>query len=251
MEVSTLFLQRLSIIFQLSVVVLLALFFAVLARSVRLQEVRLWATAWLCNALGLTGVLFITFSPGIVLLDRLAIIGFLMGKTGYVILLVFGARHHLRPGLEPQYRRHLLVLFLFVWGVGLGFAVPSIFFAHIAQTLLVGVVLASGGVTVLRNPRSPISRWLGWALLLQGAVFLHVLAVIVPLMWGGEPVFNYIRIQSFFDAVTELFVALACLVAVADRSAEQMRATNLELEESHLRLSRLVDLDPLTGLANR
>lgn len=244
-------LQRFSVVFQLAVVVLLAVFFAVLARSVRLQEVRLWAMTWIADALALTAVLIFTFLSPDTLYQRLALIGFLIGKTGFVILLVSGARHHLRPGLEPQLKPRPLALFLVAWGSVVGFSAPGFLHAHIAQSLLVGVVLTTGGITVLRHPRSPISRWLGWAMVTEGLLFLHTMVLIFPLLWGGRIVFEYVQLQSFVDGIAELFVALSCLVAVADREAQQMRAATQELEESHRRLSRLVDLDPLTGLANR
>jgi diguanylate cyclase (GGDEF)-like protein len=246
-----LLLQRLSVTFQLAVVVLLTIFFGILARSVRLQEVRFWTVAWLSNAVALGAVLTFTFFDPESITARLMLIAYLSGKTGYVILLVSGARHHVHPGLETRVHPRYLFLFFLAWGGVLGIGVPGIQLATIAQNFLVTVVLTIGGVTVFRHPRSRVSRWIGVAMLVESALFFHDVIVLLPVLWGGEMLFQYVRYLSIVDGLAELLVALSCLVAVADRNAEQLRRTNLELEESHQRLSRLVDLDPLTGLANR
>ena len=104
---------------------------------------------------------------------------------------------------------------------------------------------------MLRNPRGERSRWLGAAFLVEGLVFLQYVPSLAPQLWGAPPLFNYVRYSSFFDAVAELLIALASLVALQDRIVEELRYANEELVASQERLRQLVDLDPLTSLMNR
>ncbi|MCK5376084.1 MAG: GGDEF domain-containing protein [Acidobacteria bacterium] len=218
---------------------------------VRLREVRLWLLAWLADAIALTAVFVHAHAaiPGGG--DRITLVLYLAGKTVFAILMVYGARHHLRPGVEPRISSVGLLIFVTAWSLILGLAVPSLWQAQLAESTLVGLVFLTGGVTVLRHPRSPISRWLGWALILEGALFLYSAIVLAPALWGNQSGFSYLGYSSFFDAWTELLLALACTAVLADRSEDSLRYANRELLESQQRLSRLVDTDPLTGLANR
>ncbi|MFV2072589.1 MAG: GGDEF domain-containing protein, partial [Thermoanaerobaculales bacterium] len=137
------------------------------------------------------------------------------------------------------------------WSLTLGFAVPRLGHAQLAESLMVAVIFLTGGGAVLRHPRSQISRWLGWALVFEGALFLHYVFMLVPVLWGADPKFDYMAYSSLFDAWAELLLALACTAVLADRSADLIRYANRELLQSQQRLSRLVDTDPLTGLSNR
>jgi diguanylate cyclase (GGDEF)-like protein len=127
---------------------------------------------------------------------------------------------------------------------------PTLDHAQLAEYLMVGTLLAIGGVGVLRQPGQVGAAWLGGALLIEGLLFLHY----VPWMAAqlmGRPVPDYLSYSSFFDAGAENLVALASLVALSDRAAEALRRANNGLLASQHQLRRLVDLDPLTGLANR
>ncbi len=251
MEDITIILNRLSIAVQFSVVVCLFSYFLLLGQIVRLREVRLWTFAWLANALALAAVFVHAYAdiplPG----HRLALVFYLAGKAVFAILIVSGARHHLRPGTEPRVSPTFLTVFIALWSLLLGFAVPHLWNAQLAESLLIGLVFGAGGLTVLRNPRSLVSRWLGWALLLEGALFLFSAALLLPGLWGNQKGFAYINYSSFIDAWVELVLGLACIAVLTDRREELLHYANRELLESQQRLSRLVDTDPLTNLANR
>jgi len=237
---------------QFAIVVLLGLFFTVLARAMRLVEIRLWATAWWAEALAIAAVF-----ASVLVLDtggsapRLAFVVFAAGKTAFGFLLVAGARSHLRPGAELPLQPVKLTLLIAGWSLGLGLLAPRMTLVQLGQSLMLGGLLTAGAWWVLRNPRYTRSRWLGWAFLAQGVLFLHYVPILAPTIWGGAPVFRYGQVSSFIDACIELIVALSCLVAVESSTSEHLRHLNRELIASQERLRQLVDLDPLTNLINR
>ncbi len=244
-------LNRLSIAVQFAMVMCLFGYFLLLWRMVKLREVRLWTLAWLADALALAAVFVHVYASMPAFGHRVTLVFYLAGKAVFAILIVAGARHHLSPGAEAKLKPVALAAFVASWGVVVGLAVPDLWQGQLAESALVGVVLAVGGITVLRHPRSSISRWLGWAMLVEGALFLLSAALLVPALWGNRVGFAYLTYSSFIDAFAELMLALACIAVIADRREELLHYANRELLASQQRLSRLVDTDPLTNLANR
>jgi diguanylate cyclase (GGDEF)-like protein len=236
---------------QLATVGAIAVFFVFLARTSRLEEVRLWALAWVADVGALLAVF--AYSQGWIehTLGVLTLGAYAAAKTLFVLLLVGGTRHHFQPGLELWLRPRQLALIVGVWGVTMGVFGSRMAYVQVAQSLMVGAVMTTAGVWVLRSPRGERSRWLGLAFLLEGVLFIHYVAVLGPQIWGGPILFRYARYGSFFDGVAELLIALASLVALQDRIVEELRYANEELVASQERLRQLVDLDPLTSLRNR
>lgn len=237
---------------QLATVVLLALFFTVLARAMRLAEVRLWAMAWWADAIAIGAVFGSALSqaagsPP----ERLSFVVYAAGKTAFGFLLVAGARSHLKPGRDLPLQPLKLTLLIAIWSLCLGGFAPRMSLVQLGQSLMVGGLMTAGAWWVLRNPRYGRSRWLGWAFLGQGLLFLHYVPVLAPSIWGGGTLFRYGQFSSFIDAGIELVVALSCLVAVESSTSEHLRHLNQELVASQERLRQLVDLDPLTNLINR
>lgn len=243
--------SQLSIAVQFTVVVTLLLYFLLLRRTVRLAEIRLWSAAWFSDAVALAAVLTITLPGGIDLPLRLTLPLYLGGKTAFAVLMVAGARNHVRPGTAPHIRPVPLAILITIWSVGVSFMVDRLVVAQFAQDVMVGVVLAAGGWVVIRNPRSSVSRWLGLAFVFQSAAFFLYAVFLSPTLFGGETLLDLMPYSSFLDTWIELVLALSCLAAVADRSEEQLRYANNELLQSQDRLSQMVDTDPLTRLANR
>lgn len=241
----------LSIAVQFAVVVTLFVYFTLLRNTVRLEEVRLWSAAWLADAVALGAVLS-SAMPGVGAMPlKLTLLLYLVGKTTFSVLMVLGARNHVRPGIEPTPKPLQLVALIVLWSVAVVLLAPSLEAARLAESSVVGAVLATGAWTVLRRPRSPVSRWLGYAFLLQSVVFLSYAVILAPTLVDRPPLLSVMHSASFIDAWVELVLALGCLAAVADRSEDQLRYANRELLESQERLSQMVDTDPLTGLANR
>ena len=250
-EAILLTLGRWSVGVQLGVVCLLALFFAALARTVKLEEVRLWALAWLADAVAIAAVFVAAFLAPPAWSLRLLLVVYAAAKTAYVLLLVAGTRHHLEPGSELLVRRHHLAAVVLIWSIAIGYFSPHLGLAQLGQSLMVGGILTYGAVWVLRHPRLPRSRWLGWALLGEGFLFLQYVPFLAPLLWGDGILSEHLRYASFLDAGAELLLALATLVALEATANDHLRHVVRELELSQDRLRQLVDLDPLTKLANR
>jgi diguanylate cyclase (GGDEF)-like protein len=243
--------NRLSIAVQFAMVMCLFGYFLLLWQMVKLREVRLWTLAWLADAAALAAVFIHAYADMPPFGHRITLVLYLAGKATFAILIVAGARHHLRPGIEPRIPPLFFTLFIAGWSLILGLAVPSLWQGQLAESALVSGVLLGGGITVLRNPRSPVSRWLGWAMLVEGVIFLHSAALLVPALWGNHFGFAYLKYSSFIDAWAELMLALACIAVIADRREELLHYANRELLHSQQRLSHLVDTDPLTNLSNR
>ncbi len=242
---------RVSIAVQFTVITTLLFYFLLLRKTVRLEEVRLWTAAWFCDAIALGAVLVSSVPGGVDLPLRLTLLLYLAGKTAFAVLMVSGARNHVRPGSEPHIRPWPLAILITVWSLAIGVLARQLVVAQFAQSVMVGVVLAAGGWIVLRKPRSRASRWLGMAFVLQSGVFFFYGIAMAPIIVNRPILISFMPFTSFFDAWVELILALSCLAAVADRSEEQLRYANGELLESQERLSQMVDSDPLTGLANR
>jgi diguanylate cyclase (GGDEF)-like protein len=244
-------LGRWSLGVQLATVTLLAAFFAALVRSAHMQAIRLWAAAWIADALALVSVFFASFltPPGFLL--RLAICGYIAFKTAYALLLIGGARNHLRPGTSAPLPPQWVALIVAVWSLALGFSAPALAWVWLVTYLVVGGVLTVGAVWVLRRPRFFRSRWLGLGLLVEGLLFLHYVPMLAPRLSGGGPLVAYMHYSSFFDAGAELLLALTILVVVEGSSSKDLEHLNRELMASQDRLRQLVDLDPLTSLSNR
>ncbi len=236
---------------QLATTCIIAAFFVFLARTSKLEEVRLWAGAWVADAAGLVAVF--VYSQGWVggLAGPLMLGVYAGAKTLFVLLLVSGTRHHFRPRRALFLRTRQVALLVGAWAVTMGVFGSRMAYVKVAQSLMVGALMTTAGVWVLRNPRGERSRWLGLAFLIEGLLFLHYVAILGPGIWGARSLAQYVRYGSFFDGVAELLIALASLVALQDRIVEELRYANEELMASQERLRQLVDLDPLTSLLNR
>ena len=244
-------LNRLSIAVQFSVVISLFGYFLLLWQTVKLHEVRLWMLAWLGDAVALAAVFVHVYADIPPIGHRAALVFYLAGKTTFALLIFSGARHHVRPGAEPRVNSVFLAIFVIGWSVVLGVAAPDLWQAQLAESTLLGIIFLAGGTIVLRHPRSFVSRWLGWAMLVEGVVFIYSAVLLVPALWGNQAGFNYLNYSSFIDAWIELMLGLASIAALSDRREELLHYANRELLNSQQRLSRLVDTDPLTNLSNR
>jgi diguanylate cyclase (GGDEF)-like protein len=244
-------LNRLSIAIQFAMVMCLLAYFLLLGRMVKLREVKLWVFSWLANAVALAAVFVHVFASMPPYGHRVALVFYLAGKATFAILIVAGARQHLRPRFEARISPLLLTTLVALWSLVLGLGVPSLWQGQLAESALVGSVLLAGGAMVLRQRRSTISRWLGWAMLFEGALFLHTAALLLPGLWGSRIGLTYLSYSSFIDALAELLLALACIAVVADRREEHLQYVDGELLQSQQHLGRFVDTDPLTNLASR
>lgn len=251
-EADLLLLRHWSLGAQACTLALLAGFFVLLAHFQRLAEVRLWAAAWAANAVGVTAFFAVTLMGDGALLSRPLIGLFAAGKTAFAALLLAGARYHAQPGVGLAVPARPLALLLLGWGSVISLFVPVLDHGRLAQALVVAILVGIAAVTVLRHPRTPRSRWLGAAMLVEAGLFLHYLPLLAPTLWGA-PVLDpgHLFLSALLETGAEALVALASLVALQGTVLASLHHLNQELQESQAKLRQLIDVDPLTGLANR
>jgi diguanylate cyclase (GGDEF)-like protein len=238
--------------------VVIALFFAVLRRSVRRAEMRWWVHGWVANVVALVITsLFWYFQPppryfGI-------IFGFyLAAKFTYVWLLSRGALEFC--GKRPR-------------AITAGATVPAIVAICLVCVFLLttrdrlGVisqfVIAAGfgtaAVAIWRSS-APSASWLAIAFV-QRALLAAVEAVAYGVNVAGEatavePMFsvpaNAVLAAHFSLGIgAEWLLAMGMVIVTAARTQRDLQNANAQMEAAHSDLRRLVDRDPLTGLANR
>lgn len=251
-EAQLLLLQRWSLGAQAGTLALLASFFLLLARTQPLAEVRLWAVAWVANAAALGAYFAATMIDDGAALSRLLLGLFAAGKTAFVALLLAGTRYHVQPGVGIAVPTRPLALLLVGWGGSLALFVPAADQVRLAQAVMVAAILGAAAFTVLGRPRTPRSRWLGAAMLVDALLFSHYVPLLAPTLWGAPPFDpGHLFLSALFETGAEALVALASLVALQGTITASLQHLNQELEESQARLRHLVDVDPLTGLFNR
>ena len=238
--------------------VLILLFFVVLRRSVRRVEMRWWVHGWLANVVALVITsLFWYFQPpasyfGIIFAFYLA------AKASYVWLLSRGALEYCgkRPRLISSgvmvpaivatciismflltTRDRLGLISQFVIAAGFGAAAVSIFLAS-----------------------APAASWLAVAFG-QRALLSAAEAVAYGVNVAGEATFVEPTFAVPANAVLaahyalgtggEWLLAMGMVIAVAARTQRDLQNANAQMEAAQSDLRRLVDRDPLTGLANR
>ena len=243
-------LARWSLGVELGTVTLLAAFFLALTRTIRLREVRLWAAAWAADVGAVASAFLATTLPSVPAV-RLAAVAYVALKTSYALLLVAGARNHFRPGAAEPLRARWVVTAVAAWSLAFGLLAPTHASLRLGTSLVAGALLTSGAVWVLRRPRGPRSRWLGIALLAEGVLFLQSVPKLIGAIWARAAIGHITPYASFLDAGADLLIALAILVVIEESSSQHLEHLNQELLVSQERLRQLVDLDPLTALANR
>ena len=241
----------LSIVVQLGTVTLIAAFYLVLQRNVRLEEARHWAWAWVSDAAALAAILAASRLPIGVPLQTILLGVYATFKTLFALQLVAGTRYHQQALRAPLPTTRAITGSAIAWGAAVAILASGIHSVQLAEFVMIAVLLTWSGIELLRKPAGVRSRWLGWTVLAEGIVFSHHAAVLAPTVWFGEPLPAYMPFASFVDAAVELLIALAALVALHERTAEELRWANRALVEAQEKLRELVDRDPLTELCNR
>ncbi len=250
-------LYRWSTAAQLISVLMIALFYATLARSVRRADVVWWARGWWYNfaALAVTFLYwFFTPSPvGSVVIRSL----YAGGKAAYVLLLIEGAWALREPGGTWLSRRTLGTL------VGLSMLVSAALLTDVNRVGIavqgaMGVLFVWCGAVLFRE-RAKLTAWLGIAFLARG-IFALIEAMAYgantlpagtysPSMTSGIALF--LGAHSSIDLAAEWLLALGGTMGVARRAQHELKSANAGLLSVQDELRRLVDRDPLTELANR
>jgi diguanylate cyclase (GGDEF)-like protein len=242
---------------QVTSVVVITLFFLLLARSVRRAELRPWVRSSVANlaALAVANLFWFWQPAGAALvLVRALYIGL---KTASLLLLVQGAWAFVRPGarlLRPLPTWTAVAVAAALGGVLLD-AIPKI---GIAQQGFMTFVVGGAGVALLRA-RDRTLIWLTTGLFIRALLAAVETAAYVTQTMPPESVGPdlsrriaiFLASHSSFDSGGEWLLALGCVIALFSRIQREMQVTNDELLAAQDDLRRLADRDALTALANR
>jgi diguanylate cyclase (GGDEF)-like protein len=253
-----LLLWRWSTAVQATSLVLLALFFTVLARSIRLVEVTWWARAWACNLAALIVTLFYWYVEPPRVLFPLVCAAYMLAKTAFVVLLIRGAWTLKRPGDRVRSVRQRSMTLLLYAGAATLFT-TTIDRLGLAQHFVVGGLLAAGAVPLLTRPRERGTGWLAAGMLLRsllafGESAAYALQILPSASFGllrADRAGAFLAASSSFDSGVEWFLALGSVLALSERVQRELRHSNAGLLAAQEGLRRLADRDPLTALSNR
>jgi diguanylate cyclase (GGDEF)-like protein len=248
-----------SLLAQLACGVMIAGFFLGFRRTTRTAAVRVWSEAWLANAASLmisvVDVYWIDSTSGPVFTAVCA--AYLWTKTVCVLRLAEGIAIASNSGSPPWSRRTQVAL---ASVIGAGGALAARNFIHLGL-LAQAVVLIGASIGVRRSLRSQLPElgWLAVGLGLRATLAgCEVVAYSVeawPIL-GGAPwltdlMARLLAVSSSFDTLSEWLIALGCVLAATGRRHAEMRAANDDLRAAQDALRAVVNVDSLTGLANR
>jgi diguanylate cyclase (GGDEF)-like protein len=252
----TLLLWRWSTLVQVTSVLVITLFFIVLARSVGRVELRWWVRSWLVNtgALAVANLYWVWQPTELWLpLLRSAYMGL---KIACLLLLAQAAWAFVRPNAVLLTRR-AWIAFGTVAALS-GFVIDTIPKVGVAAQGSMTLILGAAAVAVARSGDRALT-WLTVGLAIRAFLGgLETGAYVTQLLPAGaldpgllESVGVFLAAHSSFDSVSEWLLALGCVLALMNRTQRELRRYNDDLLAAQEGLRRLVDRDPLTALANR
>jgi len=250
---------------QISSVLMIAVFFAVLWRSTPRAEMRWWVFAWSANfvALAVTMVFWYLRSrsggaalpTGLSVLVRLLYIG---PKTLFLLLLLRGT-WTLRGRLPQLLRSPYLEIALVVFTVGgCILSSTSVDRLGMVETAAIMATLGTAGIALGVRPEAGFT-WLRVGFAARGVLgLLEFVGYALNAAPAWHPPFNlgaqvgtFLAVHSSFDTGAEWLIALGCVFATLDRTQRRLQQSNTELLAVQEDLRRLIDRDPLTALSNR
>ena len=153
-----LLLWRWSTTAQTASALMIAVFFIVLARSVRRAELQTWVNAWLANLLALIVTSILWFAQPTSLLVYFAIrLGYFFAKTMFVALLATGAWRFVRPRLDERLNRGI-VLGIAVYAIVAASALTAIDAIGTVESAIYGWFTEGFDTTDLQAARSLLAR---------------------------------------------------------------------------------------------
>lgn len=249
---------------QITSVLMIAVFFAVLWRSVRRAEMRWWVYAWSADfaaeAVTLTFWYLQSHSDGAPappawrLLVRVLYVG---SKTLFLLMLLRGTwslRGRTLWLLQP--RRTAITLALFTLGSCL--LLTSVDLVGLGETAAIAVALGAAAIALGGQDEGSFT-WLRVGFAARAVLALFEFggyamnlapAVQLPLNLRAH-LGTFLAVHSSFDTGAEWMIALGCVIATLERTQRRLQQSNSELLAAQEDLRRLVDRDPLTALANR
>lgn len=249
-----LILWRWSTTAQITSGLMIAVFFVVLARSVRRVEVRPWVFAWLANlgALAVTSIFWLA-QPSSQAAFKTIIAGYVFWKTLFVVLLAAGAWTFVRRRPTVLVRRVAFSLIV-VYSIVAALTLDAIDKLGVVQSAVMAILFGACTVLLLVE-RIPGGGWMSAgfairAMLAAAETIAHGTRVFSP-DTPRPAVGLFLASYSSFDTGAEWVIALGCVLIIYRTIQQELTQTNVELLAAQSVLQELVDLDPLTGLSNR
>lgn len=250
-----LLLWRWSTTAQIASAIVLAVFFVVLARSMRRVELRPWVAAWIANLAALCVTIVFWFARPDSLAAFIALrTGYFFAKTLFVLLLVAGAWRFARAPLPPR-ATHVGVAAVAVFACVAAFVVNDINQVGVVQSSATAFALAAGAALLMRW-RVPGGGWLAAGFTLRALLATAETGAYVtqlrPGRWASSKEMGiFLASHSSFDTGAEWVIALGCVLTLYRAIQQELTRSNLDLLAAQAVLQELVDRDPLTGLENR
>ncbi|HEX6368896.1 MAG TPA: GGDEF domain-containing protein [Longimicrobium sp.] len=250
-----LLLWRWSTTAQIASAIVIAVFFVVLARSMRRVELRPWVAAWIANLAALCVTIVFWFAQPNAPLAFIALrTGYFFTKTLFVLLLAAGAWRFVRAPLSRRTARLAVAAVALLAGVA-ALAVDDINQVGVVQSSVTAIVLGAAAGMLMRW-RVPGGGWLaaGFSLraLLAAAETGAYVTQLRPGSWASSREMGiFLASHSSFDTGAEWVIALGCVLTLYRAIQQELTQSNLDLLAAQEVLQELVDRDPLTGLENR
>lgn len=250
-----LLLWRWSTAAQLASAVMMAVFFLVLARSVRRAELQPWAAAWLLNVVALLiPIAFWFLRPEAQVIFLAMRWGYFLSKTLFLALLVIGAHGFVGGGLSVRPGARLL-LAITIYSAVAAALLSGINQAGALQSGVTAVLLTSGAFLISAK-RAPGSGWLVCGFAARAALaIVETIAYfsrVIPNRWSSSTAVGiFLSSHSSLDAGAEWVIALGCVLVLYRTIQRELTQSNSDLLAAQTVLRELVEVDPLTGLPNR
>jgi signal transduction histidine kinase/CheY-like chemotaxis protein/HPt (histidine-containing phosphotransfer) domain-containing protein len=248
-----LLLWRWSTAVQVTSMLMIAVFFAALSRSVRREELRLWLRAWLADLVALALALgFWYFNPD----PRYTHVFFALylgAKMSFVLFMLQGARV-LRSRGGWLLRNEIALPLFAAFSIVSGMLIGSPDQLGLVAYPVMGLLFLAGGLPLVR-PLGSGTAWLAAGFLTRAFLLFGETAVYV-IRYSPEqapslqaPIRLFIAASSSFDSGAEWLIALGCVLAVSARIQRELRDSNSELLHAQA-LAEEANLSKSVFLAN-
>ncbi|MEA2339194.1 MAG: diguanylate cyclase [Thermoanaerobaculia bacterium] len=249
-----LLLWRWSTTAQITSELMIAVFFVVLARSVRRVEMRPWVQAWLANIVALLVTIIFWFAQPDSRFGFMAtVFGYTLSKTVFSLLLVAGTWNFVRRPSRGM--RRVMIAAVILYATVAALTLDKIDKLGVVQSAVIGLILGTGALLLIVN-RVPGAGWLTAGLSIRALLaivetFAHLARLVPQHVVSESAIGIFVASYSSFDTGAEWVIALGCVLILYRTIQQELTQSNVDLLAAQEVLQQLVDRDPLTGLANR
>jgi len=249
-----LLLWRWSTSVQIASELIIAVFFVVLARSVRRPELRAWVGGWVANLVALSvATVFWALQPRSPYVFAVICTLYVYAKTIFVVLMYVGSTGFTARQTRVGYGSIAAGVALF--SIVAGMFAQTIDRLGVIQSSLICVGLSAGAVFLFRT-RPPAYTWLATGFIVRaalaaaeaGAHAQHIADAGAP---GSETVAVFLSSYSSFDTGAEWMIALGCVLMLYRTIQRELTRANRDLLAAQEEMQAILDHDQLTGVLSR